>query len=138
MTKQVFEGGCLCRAVRYRAQGPALVVEYCHCEMCRRAGGAPVVVWADFPKGNFALLQGAPAHYASSPGVGRGFCAACGSTLTFEDEAKSYLSVAVGTLDDPGSLAPRQHIFFNDRIGWLEIAGDLPRHPQAGPRTEEA
>ena len=41
-----FEGGCLCGATRYVVQGDPVVVALCHCSMCRRAAGAPVVAWA--------------------------------------------------------------------------------------------
>ena len=42
----VTDGGCLCGAVRYRLEGPPLHADYyCHCRMCQRAAGAPVVAW---------------------------------------------------------------------------------------------
>lgn len=39
------EGGCLCGAVRYRVTGKPYHVTHCHCSMCRRASGAPLVTW---------------------------------------------------------------------------------------------
>ena len=33
-------GGCLCGAVRYRAETPSKVHYYCHCSDCRRYGGS--------------------------------------------------------------------------------------------------
>ncbi len=137
MAEHTSNGGCLCGAVRYRAGGAPLLVEYCHCGMCRRAGGAPVVVWADFAAGDFSFVQGAPAQYESSPGILRGFCAACGSTLTFQrGPAPPKFSVTVGTMDDPHALAPRQHIFAADALPWLHLDDDLPRHPQEMPPAE--
>ena len=38
-------GGCLCGAIRYRITGAPVEALYCHCRMCRRAHGAPVVAW---------------------------------------------------------------------------------------------
>ena len=136
MAEPALQGGCLCGAVRYRVEGPPLLSEYCHCGKCRRAGGAPVVVWADLPREKFVLLRGEPAQYASSPGVKRGFCAQCGSSLTFQNgENPPFLSVTVGTLDDPGKVAPMEHIFSADRLPWLEIGDDLPRHPGSAPQA---
>ncbi|WP_456305410.1 GFA family protein [Gluconacetobacter sacchari] len=34
----MMEGGCLCRAVRYIAEGEPTSSGICHCETCRRAG----------------------------------------------------------------------------------------------------
>ena len=39
--KLPLEGGCLCGAVRYRIGVEPRNADYCHCRMCRRAGGAP-------------------------------------------------------------------------------------------------
>lgn len=134
MAEHTYEGGCLCGAVRYRAAAAPLLVEYCHCGMCRRGGGAPVVVWADFAAGDFTFVRGAPTQYESSPGILRGFCGRCGSTLTFQrGAAPPKISVTVGTMDDPQALAPRQHIFAEDALPWLHLDDDLPRHPQEMP-----
>ena len=137
MTNEFYQGGCLCGKLRYRVQGPPLLVEYCHCGMCRRASGAPVVAWADFPCEGFAYLQGAPARYASSPGVWRSFCGACGSPISFQrGEQPPYLTLTVASLDEPHRLAPRHHIFSDDALPWLHIADDLPRHGQELPKEE--
>ena len=37
------EGGCLCGAVRYRISAAPSHTDYCHCRMCQRSTGAPVV-----------------------------------------------------------------------------------------------
>ena len=71
----VLRGGCLCRALRYRASGAPVTVAYCHCTSCRRASAAPVVAWAMWPLDRFELTAGAPSVYGSSPGVERAFVA---------------------------------------------------------------
>jgi len=38
-------GGCHCGAIRYQAEGEALVHALCHCTDCRRHAGAPMVGW---------------------------------------------------------------------------------------------
>ena len=39
------EGGCLCGGVRYRISAEPHHASYCHCRMCQRSAGAPVVAW---------------------------------------------------------------------------------------------
>jgi hypothetical protein len=38
-------GGCLCGAIRYHIAAPPVEALYCHCRICQRAHGAPVVAW---------------------------------------------------------------------------------------------
>ena len=46
---ETHEGGCLCGAVRYRAQGQPNNVTNCHYRDCQQAVGAAFVTWAEFP-----------------------------------------------------------------------------------------
>ncbi|HKI99083.1 MAG TPA: GFA family protein [bacterium] len=129
------EGGCLCGAVRYSAQGEPVGVEYCHCSMCRRASGAPVVVWATYAAEAVAFTQGRPAEYASSANGRRGFCNRCGGALTFRwQDRPGEIDVTVGSLDEPQRFAPGHHIYDADRLPWLTIADDLPRYPASKPK----
>ncbi|RDY66007.1 hypothetical protein DX912_15040 [Lysobacter soli] len=45
----IFEGGCLCGAIRYRATAEPLRGVICHCGMCRRHSGAPALAFVHFP-----------------------------------------------------------------------------------------
>ncbi|MCH7888914.1 MAG: GFA family protein [Proteobacteria bacterium] len=131
------EGGCLCGAVRYRVAGAARWVGHCHCQSCRRACGAPVVTWAGFAEERFKVTQGALACFASSPGVTRSFCARCGTPLTFVAERyPGEVHVTVGSLDRPGEFPPASHVWASERISWLHLADDLPRHPRFGTADE--
>jgi hypothetical protein len=113
-------GGCLCGAVRYRIAAEPLLVEICHCASCRRAVGAPSVAWAVVPAAAFALIAGTPARHASSPGVERTHCAACGTSLTYRSEAET-IDVTLASLDDPTALAPTLEIWLADRLPWQPV-----------------
>lgn len=43
------DGGCLCGKLRFRVTAAPLDAGYCHCRMCQRNSGAPVVAWVTFP-----------------------------------------------------------------------------------------
>jgi hypothetical protein len=132
--KLPLEGGCLCGAVRYRIGAAPDHAGYCHCRMCQRAAGAPVVPWLTVARDAFAWTGGEPAVYRSSPGAERLFCGACGTQLVFRDVAEPQdLDVTLASLDDPGVVRPSHHIWTSSRIGWFEIADDLPRYPERGP-----
>ena len=126
----IIEGGCLCGAVRYRISGKPLQGEYCHCSMCRRAAGAPVVAWMDILRSSLTWVKGQTTRYESSPGIFRGFCANCGSALTFDNVASpDKISLTIATLDDPAPFAPQAHIYADDQLPWLNLDDHLPRHP---------
>ena len=131
----VHAGGCLCGAVRFRARGEPLLVEHCHCSMCRKASGAPVVTSANFPTDAFRWTKGRPKYRRSSKIAERGFCAACGSPLTFRfDGRRDYMSINVGSMDRPERVTPECHIFVADAIPWMLHRDSLPRHRRGLPR----
>ena len=129
----VHQGGCLCGAVRYRVTGAPGWVAHCHCESCRKASGSAVVTWAGYTRESFEVAAGRPVRFASSPGVVRSFCPRCGSPLTYEAERfAGEVHVTVGSLDEPAGFAPTAHVWTSERVAWLHIADDLPRHPESG------
>jgi hypothetical protein len=127
------KGGCLCGAVRYRISGAPRSADYCHCRMCRRAAGAPVVARLTVANDFFNWMSGTPAVYRSSPDAERFFCRKCGTQLALRDEP-DFLDVTLASLDDPEAVRPTYHIWTTSRIGWFDIADDLPRYPERVPR----
>lgn len=120
------EGGCLCRAVRYRISEPAKFSSICHCRSCQRATGSPVSGFVGVVADHFEIQSGDIAIFESSPGVRRGFCRQCGTSLTYEgnpwpDEVHIYTA----TLDDPTVLPPSVHTMTVDSIPWLITEDDL-------------
>ena len=137
MTSQsapVLHGGCLCSAVRYALSGFPVDAGYCHCRVCQRANGAPVVAWTTVHATDFQYRQGAPTIFASSTRYQREFCARCGTPLVFRRQvAPDFVDVTLASLDDPDAIAPTYHIWCASRIAWFETADQLPRHADAGP-----
>ncbi|HZA65843.1 MAG TPA: GFA family protein [Geminicoccaceae bacterium] len=127
--KLPLEGGCLCGAVRYRISAEPRSADYCHCHMCRRAAGAPVVARLTVPDAAFAWTKAGPAVYRSSADAERLFCPACGTQLALRDEP-DCLDVTLASLDDPEAVRPSYHIWTTSRIAWFETVDDLPRYPE--------
>ena len=130
-TTNVLTGGCLCSSVRFETTGESFGVIHCHCRSCRKHNGAPVVTLAGFKADQVKFSGDARKIYQSSPGVGRGFCGACGTPLTWEGEfgdLGSILEFHISTFDDPDVLVPTAHAFVSERISWFDIADNLPRY----------
>jgi hypothetical protein len=122
-------GRCLCGNIRFEAKGRRLWVAHCHCESCRRSTGAPVTTFVGFNKDQLTYTHGERKFYESSPGVRRGFCADCGTPMTYEaDRSPDEVHLYISTLDEPGAFQPQLHVFHAERIPWVELNDDLPRH----------
>lgn len=67
-----FEGGCLCGAVRFTANGRPKGIYWCHCQSCRKHTGAPVSVFVAFEPKAYKVIKGEITKFDSSrvgPGV---------------------------------------------------------------------
>jgi hypothetical protein len=123
-------GGCLCGAVRYRAEADPMRAVICHCAICRRVSGAPMLCFVHFPVGAFTWISGAPTRYRSSANAERGFCPDCGSTLTMHESVLAdRVQVTLGSLDNPERIRPDDHVWTRQQLPWLHIEDDLPRFP---------
>ena len=133
------EGGCRCGAVRYRAEGEPLWVTHCHCDDCRRSSGAPVSTFVGVRTDGFAFVTGTPGTYESTAKVVRKFCGVCGTPLIYEAAVyPGEVHIMAGTLDQPERLTPERHVFVRERLPWIAIKDDLPRHdtlPRGVPRV---
>jgi hypothetical protein len=130
----VIEGGCLCGHVRYRITGAVGSSAYCHCKMCRKAGGGPVSAWISVARDRLAFVGGTPSVYESSPGAERRFCPQCGAQLTFNsDRYPDDIDVTVGTLDDPDSHPPSHHVWTKSGISWLCLDEHIPSYDESMP-----
>jgi hypothetical protein len=119
----MLRGRCLCGALRFTVEGPPKWTSYCHCQSCRRHTGAPVSAYAGFEVSK-VRIEGELTYFSSSPGVRRGFCARCGSTLTYEGERwPGELHLHIGAFDDPSTLAPAGQAFPDERLPWLHLPG---------------
>lgn len=134
MSEPRYAGGCLCGALRYEIAGEAANPCFCHCTSCRRASGAPMVSWGTFAREALRITRGRLQEYRSSERVWRGFCAHCGTSLTYRHEARAgEIDVTLATLDDPTAIAPRMHVWVQDRLPWVAVADGLPQFSAGTP-----
>ncbi len=121
-------GGCLCGEIRYEASEPAIENVFCHCRMCQRFTGAPVSAGSTYPMDALRFTKGEPKYYQSSPFAERGFCANCGSSLTYRPltppvtpDWADWIMVHTSTLDNPEPNAPTWHLGVESQMPWVDI-----------------
>jgi hypothetical protein len=77
----------------------------------------------------FRYLAGEPAAYASSEGVKRYFCGACGTPIAYRGANwPDEVHLLHGTLDDPSQWPPTGHAYVDEQIHWFDVADQLPRY----------
>ena len=127
-------GGCLCGAIRYRLDTPTLWRGICHCVTCRSAAGAASVAWLTVAADGFRLERGTLATFASSPGVTRGFCDRCGTSLTYRS-GPATIDVTLASLDDPEAAPPTEETWLSHRLSWTVPNPGLRPFPESGGAT---
>ena len=128
-------GGCLCGAIRYRVRGAAVSTTLCHCRSCRLACGGPTLAWAIFNTQQVEFVRGSVREFRSSPPALRGFCAECGTALTYRtDKRPEQLDITTATFDHPERFAPACEIYVAEKIGWQATPQDLPQFPGSSRR----
>ena len=128
MNEGVHPGGCACGALRYEARGAGKHVCFCHCTSCRRAAGASPVAWVTFETREFRMTRGELTLFRSSEPVQRGFCAKCGTSLSYVHAARpTQIDVTIASFDEPAAFVPLRHIWVSDRIAWAPLADGLPQ-----------
>ena len=123
----VATGGCQCGAVRYALYVAPEKSHVCHCRMCQRATGGVFAALAGAKPADFAWTHGTPSFFASSNLASRGFCAACGTPLSFQynlPDARIYATI--GSLDDPGAAPIEMQFGVESRLSWVKFCEDVP------------
>jgi hypothetical protein len=127
------EGGCLCGAVRFKAEGDPLNVRICHCRTCQKATGSPFFARAVFDQ-RALTVEGDTGRYPSSELVDRVFCKTCGTRLFAWRKIPAVAGVAIAAFDDRNAFAPTEHTWVSDKIGWVRLEDGLPQYAETVPR----
>ena len=126
-----FEGGCDCRAVRYRLHSRPMFVHCCHCRWCQRESGTAFALNALIETDRVELLAGpvdlvdTPSHSGKGQLIAR--CPTCRIALWSHYGGNRPLSfIRVGSLDDPDAFPPDVHIFTASRQPWMVLPEGTP------------
>jgi len=121
------EGGCTCRAVRYRLTRTPLIVHCCHCRWCQRETGSAFALNALLESQEVVLLAGRPELVPTPSASGKGQiiarCPVCRVAVWSHYGGLGDLVsfVRVGTLDEPDRLRPDVHIYTESKQPWVVL-----------------
>jgi len=118
-------GGCQCGAIRFAFEGELGGASICHCRMCQKAFGAFYGPFVTAKNERLAWTRGQLAHFQSSNYVRRGFCANCGTPLTYE-AVEGQTEIAVGAFDDPNSVPITSQLSVHTKVAYVDGLSDLP------------
>lgn len=117
------EGQCLCGAVKVQAAQVDTHVGACHCGMCRKWGGGPLMAT---DCGTAVTFHGADnvSVYNSSDWAERGFCKNCGSHLFYRLKANNQHIVPVGLFDNQTDFIFDHQVFIDKKPAFYCFANE--------------
>lgn len=124
MTKPFYTGGCQCGAVRFHVEGALGDASVCHCRMCQKASGNFYLPLVSVRGAKLTWTRGEPKRFQSSNHGYRGFCADCGTPLTYE--APDGVALTIAAFDDPAEIAPRIQWGVEAKLPYVDMVHDLP------------
>jgi hypothetical protein len=101
---EIYEGGCLCGAVRYRVVGTPIEALICHCTFCQRRTGSAFGISTYCNEKDVEITRGVLKTYEycsdeSQRWLKMEFCPICGTSVTWTiEELPGARAVAGGTL----------------------------------------
>lgn len=111
-------GGCQCGAVRFRIRGALGRRSICHCRMCQKQFGSFFSALVTVPTEELEWTREEPSYFQSSVNIDRGFCARCGTPLTYR--YPEGIDIAIGAFDDRSDLTPEVQVNHMARLPWVE------------------
>lgn len=114
-------GSCLCGQVTIAATLDNRSVGACHCSICRKWGGGPLLA---VECGQEVSLTGSQ-HiqvYASSDWAERGFCRHCGTHLFYRLKQGGLYALPMGLLDDQPDWRLDHQVFIDEKPGFYSFA----------------
>lgn len=115
------QGSCLCGAVKVSAKTKSNHVDACHCNMCRKWGGGPLLAIQCGEDVNFEGNENISV-FSSSEWAERGFCSKCGTHLFYRLKEANYYALPAGLLDDEENFVLELQIFIDEKPSFYTFA----------------
>lgn len=114
-------GRCLCGAVELGAKPKFSSMGACHCSMCRKWSGGPLLA---VDCGTDVSISGKEyvSVYNSSEWAERCFCSRCGTHLFYRLKAMGKYIVPVGLFDAEAEVNFHHQIFIDEKPSYYDFA----------------
>ena len=114
---------CLCGAVRMTVKHASTSAGACHCSMCRRWAGGPLIA---VDCGTEVSIEGEEhvSVFDSSAWAERGFCSQCGSHLFYRLKENGQFMLPAGLLDDEDGLTFDHQVFIDEKPSYYRFANE--------------
>lgn len=117
------EGRCLCGAVTVIAKNMSNNVGACHCSMCRKWSGGPLMAIDCESNVSFTGEENIKV-FNSSGWAERGFCATCGTHLFYRLKENNQYFVPVGLFDDCEAIVFAHQVFIDEKPAYYSFANE--------------
>ena len=133
---QFASGKCLCGMVNYSINAEPVKMAQCHCTDCQQSSGTGHFSLAFFPKDK-VTIEGNTRSFTTTaddgPEITRHFCPECGSRLFATNNINSFMSIAVGCLDDHSWFKPQAIVYNKRKPAWDFMNESLPTFDEMPP-----
>ena len=117
------KGSCLCGSVKIDAQSASPDIGVCHCSMCRKWTGGPLLAIDCNTQVQFEGDESI-ASYSSSEWAERGFCTNCGSHLFYRLKQNGQYIMPVGLFDTRDEFNLDHQIFIDEKPSYYCFANE--------------
>lgn len=123
------EGACACGSVRLEIVTPAVWAWHDHSAASRRAQGCAYATYVGSWKSKFRVLEGEEhitRYRDEAAGTVRGFCARCGTPLTYErPRSPQMVNIPRALFNGRTGREPRYHMFLGEVADWTYLGEPL-------------
>jgi hypothetical protein len=119
--RKSISGRCLCGAVGVSAAISTREIGACHCSMCRKWTGGPLLAIHCDGEVSFTGNEHI-AIYGSSDWAERGFCNRCGTHLFYRLKREGEYALPAGFLDEGPEWILAEQIFIDEKPAYYDFA----------------
>ena len=116
-------GSCLCGVVKITAKNISTSVGSCHCNMCKKWSGGPIMT---VDCGSEVSFEGEEniTVYNSSDWAERGFCNKCGSHLFYRLKQNQQHMILAGLFDDNKQFVFDHQVFIDEKPDFYNFSNE--------------
>lgn len=138
----VAKGSCLCGAVSLSTTSMNPHVAACHCSICRKWGGGPLLAIDCHSDVTFSGEENI-GLYQSSQWAERGFCNKCGSHLFYRLKQNQQYYIPAGIFDHSEGFVLEHQVFIDEKPEYYSFANETKNltgaelFSQSAPSSEQ-